>query len=54
MRIMDVVVAYDPYFVQKPNVVRLMVLSNIQKCIVALHMLAYGVASNVKNEHIWL
>jgi hypothetical protein len=54
MRIMDALVAYDPYFVQKPNVVRLMALSNIKKCIVALHMLAYGVASNVTNEYVWL
>jgi hypothetical protein len=51
---MDVVVAYDPYFVQKSNVVRLLALSNIQKCIVALHMLTYGVASNVTNEYVWL
>jgi hypothetical protein len=51
MNIMDVVVAYDPFFVQKPNVVRLMALSNVQKCIVALRMVAYGVASNMINEY---
>jgi len=54
MRTMDAIVAYDPYFVQKPNVVRLMALSNIQKCIVALFMLAYGMASNVTNEYVQL
>jgi hypothetical protein len=51
---MNVVSNHDFYFMQQKDACGRMGLSTIQKCIVALRMLAYGVAIDVINEYYHL
>ena len=43
---------YDPYFVQKNDVVGNIGLSPLQKMIAAIRMLAYGVAADVVDDYV--
>jgi hypothetical protein len=51
---MNVVSNHDFYFMQHKDACGHMGLSTIQKCIVALRMLAYGVATYAINEYYHL
>ena len=51
---MHEVCAYDSYFVQKCNAASVLGLSNVQKCMAALHLLAYGTSGDVVDEYCWL
>ena len=46
--------AHDSYFVQKRNSANKLGLSSLQKIIVALRMLAYGVSGNLMDEYVWI
>ena len=48
---MQEVCAYDSYFVHKCNVADILGLSSFQKCIAALHMLAYGASGDVVDNY---
>ncbi|XP_020266242.1 uncharacterized protein LOC109841706 [Asparagus officinalis] len=52
MRIHDVVVAYDTYFVQKRNVAGRLGLSSLQKVTVAFRQLAYGILADYVDEYV--
>ncbi|KAL6183814.1 hypothetical protein ACLB2K_045224 [Fragaria x ananassa] len=52
MRIHDVVVAHDTYFVQRRNVVGRLGLSSLQKVTAAFRMLAYGVPADYVDEYV--
>lgn len=54
LRIHDVVLAYDEYFVQRRNVVRTEGLSSLQKVTAALKMLCYGVSGDMVDEYLRL
>jgi hypothetical protein len=45
-KIMHVVVQYDDYFAQQIDTYAVLGLSIIQKCVIALQMLAYGFSSD--------
>jgi hypothetical protein len=46
-----VVSKYDTYFVMKKDVVGLASFSSIQKCIVAMRVLAYGAPTDTQDEY---
>jgi hypothetical protein len=50
-RIMHEVCTFDSYFVQKRIAAGTLGLSSIQKCMAALHMLAYGTSSDAVDEY---
>jgi hypothetical protein len=50
-KIMEIIVVHDSYFIQKRDVTRLLGLSSIQKCIVAIRMLSYDVVANYIDEY---
>ncbi len=43
--------AHEAYFVQRNDVIRVLGMSNIQKCTIILRMLAYNIATNVIDEY---
>ena len=51
LRIVDSVVAFDSYFVQKRDGLGRLGLSSLQKCTAAIRMLAYGVATDTTDEY---
>jgi hypothetical protein len=51
LRIMQATCEFDPYFVQKKNIAGTLGLSNIQKCTVALCILAYGIDGDAIDEY---
>ena len=52
MRIHDAVVGYDNYFVQKPNAVREIGLSSLQKITTAFRLFAYGFSCDAVDEYV--
>ncbi len=50
-KIMNVIYAHDFYFVQHKDTCGHLGLPTIQKCIVELEMLAYGIATNATNGY---
>ena len=52
LQIVNVVEAHDPYFQQKRNCADCLGLSALQKVIVAVKMLAYGVAADAVNDYV--
>ena len=52
LRIQSKIEAHDSYFVQKRNSVKKLGLSSLQKIIVALRMLTYGVSSNLIDKYV--
>jgi hypothetical protein len=50
--IWKVVEQHDEYFVQKRNAAAILGLSSLQKVIVALRMLSYGVAADIFDEYV--
>ncbi|XP_028076400.1 uncharacterized protein LOC114278528 [Camellia sinensis] len=50
--ILSTVKAYDPYFVQKKDVVGVLGLSSFQKMTAAMRMLAYGVAADSVDDYV--
>ncbi len=51
LKIMEVIIVYDSYFLQKKDATRLLELSSIQKCTSTIKMLAYGVETYYTNEY---
>ena len=47
----EAICAFDLYFVQKIDAIGTLGLSSIQKCIVAIHMIGYGVPFNATYEY---
>ena len=54
LRILESVQNYDSYFMQKPDATGQLGLSGLQKCTAAMHILAYGIASDATDEYIRL
>ena len=54
LNIQSKVEAHDSYFVQKRNSANKLGLSSLQKIIVALRMLAYGVSGDLMDEYVWI
>ncbi|KAM0010548.1 hypothetical protein Hdeb2414_s0074g00775591 [Helianthus debilis subsp. tardiflorus] len=52
LRILNEVVANEPYFVQKRDNIGRLSLSSMQKITVALRMLAYGISADFMDEYI--
>ncbi|CAL5413495.1 unnamed protein product [Camellia sinensis] len=52
LRILSMVEAYDPYFVQKEDAVGILGLSSLQKMTAAMRMLAYGVAADSVDDYV--
>jgi hypothetical protein len=52
LKIMHVVRCYDDYFNLKEDATRKLGFTSYRKCIVAIRMLAYGVASDLVDEYI--
>ncbi|KAL7218992.1 hypothetical protein ACSBR2_012124 [Camellia fascicularis] len=52
LRILSMVEACDPYFVQKQDAVGVLGLSSLQKMTTAMRMLAYGVAAESVNDYV--
>ncbi|XP_028100699.1 uncharacterized protein LOC114300042 [Camellia sinensis] len=52
LRILSMVEAYDPYFVQKQDTLGVLGLSFLQKMIVARRMLVYGIAADSVNDYV--
>ena len=52
LRIVEGVTTTDPYFQQRPNVLVELGAFPIQKCTVALRMLAYGTCADAVDEYI--
>ena len=51
---MDAVSTFDPWFRQSQDGLGQPGLSNLQKCIAALYMLAYGSPADATNEYVRL
>ncbi len=51
LNIMEAIVVHDSYFVHKRDATRLLSLSSIQKCTIAIKMLAYGMAVDYIDEY---
>ncbi|KAF8390509.1 hypothetical protein HHK36_025036 [Tetracentron sinense] len=51
-RIQSAMKAYDPYFVLKRNAAGVIGLSSLQKVIVTMRMLAYGVAADAVDDYV--
>ena len=51
VRIMDGVSSYDPWFLQKRDALGRLGVSTLQKCVVAMRMLAYGVAADACDDY---
>jgi hypothetical protein len=51
LQIFESFCAHDPYFLQKQDALHNIGLSLIQKCIVALHILAYRITFDVIEEY---
>ena len=54
LNIQSKVEAHDSYFVQKRNSANKLGLSSLQKIIVALRMLVYGVSGDLMDEYVWI
>ncbi|CAL5402850.1 unnamed protein product [Camellia sinensis] len=52
LRILSMVEAYDPYFVQKKDAIGVLGLSSLQKMTAAMRMLAYGVAADSVDDYV--
>ena len=52
LHILSLVEAYDPYFIQKPNVGWVIGLSSLHKIITAMSMLAHGVAADCVDDYM--
>ena len=52
LRIVNDVVAHDPYFVQRRDAAHKLGLSSLQKVVVAFRMLSYGVAADAIDEYV--
>ncbi|KAI8011836.1 hypothetical protein LOK49_LG06G03430 [Camellia lanceoleosa] len=52
IRILFMVEAYDPYFVQKQDTVRVLGLSFLQKMIATMRMLTYGIAADFVDDYV--
>jgi hypothetical protein len=51
VRIVDAVTEQDPHFVQRPDAIGALGLSPLQKCTVAMRMLAYGASADSLDEY---
>jgi hypothetical protein len=51
-RLVDAVQQVDPYFIQRPNCAGELGLSALQKVVVVVRILAYGVPANVVDEYV--
>ena len=51
LHIVQEVCAYDDWFVQKRDAMGRLGLSSLQKCTVAIHMLAYGAPTDATDEY---
>ncbi len=51
LKIIEVIIVYDSYFLQKKDATRLLEISSIQKCTSTIKMLAYGVETYYTNEY---
>ncbi len=51
LKIIEVIIVYDSYFLQKKDATRLLELSSIQKCTSTIKMLAYGVETYYTNKY---
>ena len=54
MRIVESITAFDSYFVQKCDALGRLGMSPLQKCTLAIIMLAYGVAADATDEYFRL
>ena len=54
LNIQSKIEAHDSYFVQKRNSANKLGLSSLQKIIVALRMLVYGVSGDLMDEYVWI
>ena len=52
LRILSMVEAYDPYFVQKKDALGIFGLSSLQKITAAMRMLAYGIAADSVDDYV--
>jgi hypothetical protein len=51
VKVIEVICAFDSYFVQKADATGTFGLSSIQKCIVAIRIIGYGVPSDATDEY---
>ena len=51
VHIMDFIAKFDPWFVQKPDALGRMGLSTLQKCIVAIRMVAYKLPADACDDY---
>jgi hypothetical protein len=51
LQILESVYAHDPYFLHKQHALGNIGLSSIQKCTVALHILAYRITLDIVEEY---
>jgi len=51
LKIMEVIIVHDSYFLQKKDATKLLDLSSIQKCTSTIRMLAYSVETYYTNEY---
>jgi hypothetical protein len=51
-RLVDVVQQVDPYFIQRPNCAGEIGLSALQKVVVAIRILAYGIPADAVDEYV--
>jgi hypothetical protein len=51
LHLVDAVCSFDPWFIQKRDALDRLGLSSLQKCIVALQILAYGVHADACDEY---
>ena len=52
MHLVQSICAFDPWFVQKRDVIREVGLSSLYECSTTLRMLAYGIPGDARDEHI--
>jgi hypothetical protein len=51
-RLVDVVQQVDPYFIQRPNCAGEIGLSSLQKVVVVVRILAYGIPADAVDEYV--
>ena len=53
-KIVQAVRLYDPWFKLKKDVVEMVGFSSLQKCTVAMRMIAYGAPADVVDDYLWM